>query len=360
MIAPVRAVWWIALVGLGCGPSTVSRGEGDSGSTASDDGGGSSGADDGGSGTSPSGDGGSTGEGSTGTTSATDTGGFEDEIERYVTELCEIVVGCECDPPFYSSVEECIEALLDPLLNAGESAKSLGLEWRQECADAKLERLAPMCVPVFDHSAHCQGRYCELFGGDVAETEPCGFLVDQGSNCAAGLGCSREEQVCLQVCGDLPQGIECDQLGSSCAEGLACTSHGIGFPPPPTCETAAGEGEECNVAYGPSCDAGLKCGAGTCVPYPEPGEPCVDGWCLLSLFCNEQDLCEPPRANGEPCGSFRECESGYCADEVCTEQVGEGAPCPDSTACAEGLVCNPESSTCEPAPPVLCVFWEPP
>jgi hypothetical protein len=280
-----------------------------------------------------------------------------------VTEQCELVVGCDCDPPFYAAVDDCIEDLLGELLSLAELALSQGLAWNPDCAQAKLERVEAMCAPMLDPGPHCKGLYCELFAGDLRELQPCTPLEEVGSNCAPGLGCPRLEgqDVCVQVCGELLQGIECFHLGSSCADGLVCTAHGIGFPPPPTCGPAAEEGQGCHDVLAPVCAPALLCGPEqTCVPEPEPGEPCVVDQCGYTTFCNEQGICELPRANGEPCSFNGQCQSRYCPSGVCEALPAEGEPCPQTGTCAPGLACDPDSGTCQVAPPYLCKNWDPP
>ncbi|HEY8945384.1 MAG TPA: hypothetical protein VIM73_14035, partial [Polyangiaceae bacterium] len=62
--------------------------------------------------------------------------------------------------------------------------------------------------------------------------------------------------------------------------------------------------------------------AGTCVPLPGAGEPCVAGRdrvarCTSGLACVD-DECASPRENGQPCTSPAQCFSERCVDGLCT------------------------------------------
>src|SRR5690606_17179211 len=71
--------------------------------------------------------------------------------------------------------------------------------------------------------------------------------------------------------------------------------------------------------YNYECIDGV-CAEGECVELAGDGESCATAICdVRSTFCNEDDVCELRRENGETCSNDIECQSGVCNtdDGIC-------------------------------------------
>lgn len=162
---------------------------------------------------------------------------------------------------------------------------------------------------------------------------PFGFLLLFALAAALPLGCSDDEnggeggkggEVEEPAC---QENIDCEP-GLACIEGSceACTSDGHCLreetcsPASNRCEFRAGWGNECTVHE--HCPLGRYCVQGLCLAT-DLSTPCGNqGQCPEGMRCNHR-VGNPP---------------------VCEEDLG----CMDNDDCAEGEVCNPGTTRCEP------------
>ncbi|WAS96993.1 hypothetical protein [Nannocystis punicea] len=130
---------------------------------------------------------------------------------------------------------------------------------------------------------------CEDFVGTRAEGDTCDFIADIVDPCGPHLFCN----------------------------GGVCT----GPVPPVDGGDKCREGEQ-NVGF---CGADQICDfdQNICVPRPQLGDPCRDGWCGgLDLWCDTSDsptgICRKTRPAGEPCSNLGQCDNLACVDNVCS------------------------------------------
>jgi hypothetical protein len=90
------------------------------------------------------------------------------------------------------------------------------------------------------------------------------------------------------------------EVGGDCTPGLADMS--------PT--LACGDGTVCDV------QGGLTSARGMCTKSAGVGEPCEDGACNSSSYC-DQGTCRARKTDGALCGSEQECQSGMCVLATC-------------------------------------------
>src|SRR5690606_38796065 len=116
-----------------------------------------------------------------------------------------------------------------------------------------------------------------------------------------------------------------DEAGSDCGPGLACTDRGV-------CVRyvdffAIAQGERCRDHEGSlgTCAPGFACaGTGTCVTAPETGATCLSGAsgtpsvCGVGHYCDATMLvCLELQADGMPCATASQCQSGTCQAGAC-------------------------------------------
>ncbi len=175
--------------------------------------------------------------------------------------------------------------------------------------------------------ACCEG-VCDPTVGDAAIGQSCA-----NARCVDGAFCNGSD-VCTAL---LAAGAACQSDGQ-CAYGLACGNS--------VCAPAANRGEAC--LDGDCTDIGDRCDGTSCVARSTAGGACRMGFdglfdcqrplvcngtslkceepptagqacqffCASGLFCNDQDTCEAPRANGAACNSNTECTSNFCDDTL--------------------------------------------
>lgn len=183
----------------------------------------------------------------------------------------------------------------------------------------------------------------------LAGTPGCG--CDEDGMCASGeciedvcVMCARGDLDC--VCrnnGTCKAGNQCDEQSNLC---VACEPGVQNCP----CETDG------------SCQDGLVCQADVCVPDPctagATGCPCDSGSCSSGAdYCDEMGVCQECSSDvpGCACAPGDTCEGdNYCDAQTlcqaCPEQdKPESCGCTESTECADGLVCDPESFSCRVA-----------
>ena len=143
-----------------------------------------------------------------------------------------------------------------------------------------------------------------------------------------------------------------------------------GFNPTCTDECCPGE---CRFIPGPfaagePCDDGQQCEAGTyckfdiegeeftavCTTLPSEGDSCetinydTSSTCQGDTFCNDDDICEARRKDGQACSDDFHCQAkSYCGeDETCVARVRRGKPCDDDSDCLHGdSICHKDECT---------------
>jgi hypothetical protein len=215
-------------------------------------------------------------------------------------------------------------------------------------------------------------RRAECTGGDVGDcwsaTEDCpDALFSAGSTrtVAGTLACARA--YATFSCDDLrharvpscatPGTLE---AGATCEFSAQCASLTCVGSPCGTCAASVAVGQPC-VSEGVVCATGSYCGGdGRCALLAEPSaRPGLGDRCASNVDCPDQAFCStaPPATTGtcvpfpdvgQPCAGALTCRTGYCdADETCHELPGDGAACGvdastgRATFCASGLTCSP-------------------
>jgi hypothetical protein len=121
-------------------------------------------------------------------------------------------------------------------------------------------------------------------------------------------------------------GCESVELGSTCGDGLACsTPRGAADGEPTRCLEPCSqtnwveEGGACvpprtdTVSF---CQVGLLCRDETCAPAPAVGQPCDGGACALGAVCRER-ACVAQGEDGTTCAAAADCTSTRCEEGVC-------------------------------------------
>jgi hypothetical protein len=102
-----------------------------------------------------------------------------------------------------------------------------------------------------------------------------------------------------------------------------------------TCSDNPGQGEACGYNPGQSgtCQDGLSCVSGSCVPLNGAGGACLSNQCAKGAYCSaDAGACAPAKAAGAPCESSTECGDLSCdsASHTCV------APCGCNVGCKGG------------------------
>ena len=232
-----------------------------------------------------------------------------------------------------------------------------------DVTDADNRADVPACEEIFRGTV-ADGGVC--FDDDECLSDSCS-IPDCGMACCAGV-CDPTVaitppaaigQSCLQVncvdgafCDDadicialLPVGSQCDG-GGQCTYGLYCSESG-------TCADAPGRGQPC--PDGECSDIGDRCDTAiavpTCVALAKRGEACPPGSaglfaCQSPLRCSETAMiCEAPPAVGAACTFF--CAAGaFCNDaDVCEAIKADGQPCTSSNECGNDSFCDLDLTT---------------
>ena len=171
----------------------------------------------------------------------------------------------------------------------------------------------------------------------------------------------------LVACGeDTPAQVSCTEDGQ-CASGQVCIS-GVCGTVPCTATGDCASTQVCLLSLAEPVCGPAECGCldeDTCQPCPE-GAMCVDGQCVEQppettvctddagcpegLFCDggvcvEGAACEAP----EDCGDDEVCDAGSC--RPCEADECEEVDC-TTAGCEEGMVCDPDTLSCVPAPTI--------
>lgn len=176
---------------------------------------------------------------------------------------------------------------------------------------------------------------------DALLTQSCNLWAQEPASCGTG----------QMLKANAFPGQACYGGYNECTEGLC-----KGATCPRTCQPPGAVGSVCN---GPQdCSSGLYCffapnGVGQCRAYGAVTQPCdSDRPCGSGLTCT-QGQCDWLPMAGHAClnGS---CDSfSYCVTSpdggVCLNRKMVNAPCTDDSQCAESLLCDDLSQTCQPA-----------
>lgn len=291
-------------------------------------------------------------------------------------ELCGELLGCNCDEPQFTDIEQCTRVHAVHYTDLMGTAAVLGLELDDECILGRIPVTTYHCSTYaeVDDAPEPACRYCAPIHGDAAVGATC-VLYDGYSDCVSGLRCV--DGRCVDPCapGDVP--IPCEpgrrctprfycepnselclpvpQAGDSCppecAKGLVCQY----WLDPSTCGPRPGEGDRCSS----ECEAGLICTDGYCQPPAQPGEPCVVEVCGDDADCDPVDhVCRAHAAPGESCGlGGPSCvAAAYCDYDVgrCEADHELGGACSGSYTCVDGLRCHGEPPVCSLPEDYVC------
>jgi hypothetical protein len=183
-----------------------------------------------------------------------------------------------------------------------------------ECASGYCRTDTMTCAtPLADDPCDAQG-YC---GGSLACLGgTCSPLVALGGECSYEAPCRGllpcVDGTCVrpELCGQAELDAPCISY-TACKPGIVC-SRSTG-----TCAALGQEGDPCG-GYGPFCDFGFWCYAGTCtIDTYLPGAPCQEGASCASGRCVE-GVCSAGDL-GESCYLEDDCASGACAFYVCVD-----------------------------------------
>ncbi len=265
-----------------------------------------------------------------------------------VEAMCAAYDQCSCsqfpDLPQYPNAQACIDALTPQVQGGFDAAAGAGLSVNGPCLDAIVAAYGETQCEGGDQYEYAGSPldvldFCPLFVGTKGVGEACdseALAVSLGDECSAGNLCG-VDSTC--VSDDYPS---CEALFLDpfiCRSGEACTNvddQGQGG----TCAQLPTEGEACiymlQNEMAAMCGFGLVCDkmAGTCQPGPQAGEPCASddvltGICGPGAVCDENDMCVPAPAQGDPCVDF---------------------------SCGSfDLECSEATDTCEPTVPIACL-----
>jgi hypothetical protein len=204
-------------------------------------------------------------------------------------------------------------------------------------ASARCELMA-RCYPAFSRQEPSQCRSLELARclGETDRLRP-----------------SFEERT-LEV--DTARVLACEERmkSSSCVPSFPPGYAGAAVRPYADCElntgllrgkTPAGQtcSEEAECAEGSRC---VKLGGvckGTCVAFPQAGEPCAFG-CAPGLYCDGDDRCAKPKGLHAACSQSAECEADLYCQTTCRRRGQAGEACvfdPQRlSTCEPGLACD--------------------
>jgi len=197
----------------------------------------------------------------------------------------------------------------------------------------------------------------------------CDGMVDNGATCPNGFACI--DAICQPQC--LPGEVPCrgdrrcidptthnpcttpDNAGCLCLLNV-CLNAGCD-PASQTCMIAAGKAECVDRCQPGKCPAPRVC-------IPQSGQ-CVDCYrtgCPDGLVClGSPGECRADPCAGVTCGATERCDNGACRPSCARISCPSGQACSygscqpslcDTTVCAGGTTCNPQTGACEPN---LCV-----
>lgn len=254
-------------------------------------------------------------------------------------------------------------------------------------ADAGLtpaQTIAAVCERV--HERICAGLVACSCPLDVRGLDPATCARTRADECIAGIspritpdleaGRVIATEAALTACADAIDAMaaECktapDSLPAECrllftdvaALGAPCNVTGGGLlycaggagvcAPGPNdrivCTALPGGGGQC---LGELCATGFVCNGGTCVaPVAEDSACSAPFVCADDLVCNTATLtCEAPGSTGATCVATEDCAIGlYCEEGACTQGVALGGECRNTRTCGADRAClrAPETRVC--------------
>jgi hypothetical protein len=168
-------------------------------------------------------------------------------------------------------------------------------------------KVGESCAMTFS----CSDSFCDTTTMICTAYRALGEACTTTSQCAQG---SCTNSVCTAYPGE---GEPCNATSttSACSEvGLICSQTSN------TCVAVGLTGDPCTTSR--DCSPIYMCGAaGTCQLRPRLGEACsqATGSCIDHSYCEPTTMtCTAPKADGQPCGSDRECTSNNCDQTTTT------------------------------------------
>jgi hypothetical protein len=192
-----------------------------------------------------------------------------------------------------------------------------------------------------------------------ATTQTRGLLCNATANLAclsAGTACGLASTSCPTCPCDV--GLVClsgkcqgVNIGAACTLSTDCVSAPNSLPVTclsGTCQQVRvsmfAAGDSCNVNS--DCVNSLNCTGGKCQGKASGATCIVTAECSAGLYC-AAGTCAALKATGTSCASDAEC-TYICNQGTCANfgSVSSGGGCSEQSACADGLYCNPITSTC--------------
>jgi hypothetical protein len=189
------------------------------------------------------------------------------------------------------------------------------------------------------------------------------------------LACSDDEKTPSQLAVEQNAEVLCDRIFSCCTPSDLVDLAYVDEKSPPTRDGCVAFHVKTAAEYAALTDGEAKAGrvathfdrSGTCI-QEQRAESCSELYARLArihlgdafALCNAA-VVEPLVEDGSPCKLYLDCKSGYCDlggqiptdDQVlgtCKPRPTVGGPCGEG-GCAEGLRCDPITSSCVPLAP---------
>jgi hypothetical protein len=207
------------------------------------------------------------------------------------------------------------------------------------------------CGEVEDNIPACE----RMFYGTLELGAPCTDAAECREADGQSVSCMSEDGVSAQVCTlILRTFLRRGNAGEGCFTTCSAEAEDCDWG-----STPAVSGPPVGPSEPVGCyrEDGLFCERGTCAPLRAIGEACEDyASCAGDGFCDYITArCSLRRANGEPCQSGNECQSGRCESaasssaEVLTGRC-VSRPTVSAEACAEDFAEDPEPTSPSPSP----------
>ena len=183
------------------------------------------------------------------------------------------------------------------------------------CSDG-TECQSGFCADGVCCNSACTGTCEECNGGTPGACSAVPAGTDPASECAGDTTCNGAG-ACLKAAGvACAAGSECQS--SSCVDGVCCTSACNG-----ACQACTGAGGNC-VGAATGTDPASECGNYFCAASGCATGCTRMGDCKPGFVCSAAGKCIVPVQRGGACASGVDCQSGFCANEVCCNSACVG------------------------------------
>jgi hypothetical protein len=279
---------------------------------------------------------------------------MEMAADTFATGICDVIAACDCGANgHYADHDACIMGETQRFGDLVATGMGAGLTYHPECVPTFVAFYQGIGCESDSRALGsrldlCQQQSCMVFAGNKQAGEACQPVALGADECAPGLACqfgACAPADCLTFRPPGHAGEVCAAHGvqRGCEAGSVCDMNTGCCEPPP------GNGESCAGAF--VCAEGFGChvedpadlSGATCLPRRQMGESCWNVECADGLTCVKLPgmtlgTCDMPHAEGQPCGSSYDCQSGFCANGTCAPTPGEGEHC--DVKCQGDLLCN--------------------